>query len=679
MSVKIKIILISFISCILIIVLTSSIFNFIISGYIDKLENNNIEDSFEILNSIINKEENNMGKIAIDWAQWDETYNFLADKNSNFIKNNFNNNTIKELNLNFMIFTDTKGDIVYSENYDLPNEKINLLTKKLNEYIRKLGEFKNNSQIYSGIVLIDKKLLIVTAAPITTSNTKLKNNGILIIAKQVDKELLDYINKVTKAQLSFQEIIDSKQTNTFISVNKNNSYIIASKPLEDIIGDCNILSVLSIKRDTNFEKLYYFKVFIIIFSLTVTVVIAMEVFIKDKLILKRLRRLYEFIDDVAITKDTTARVEISGKDEIYEIGNVTNKMLAELDSLYKEILFLSYSDKLTGLRNRAYIEKCFNELDAENNINYAIIMGDLNGLKFTNDTFGHIEGDRLLYTMANIFKRTCSEDDIVARWGGDEFMILIVNKDSSYVTNLIENIKNECLKVDDFTFNLSIALGSVEKSEVKDSSIEVALGLAEERMYRNKLIETRSASNSTISSLLKTLNENHSETEEHTQRIKKLSLKLGKKLGLSQDKLDELELLSILHDIGKIGIPGNILMKKGKLTEEEWEIMKEHTAIGYRIAKAAPRLAHVADEILCHHERFDGTGYTKGLKGEEIPLLSRIINIVDSFDVMTNNRCYKKATTIENAIEELKRCSGTQFDPALVKVFIDLLIEENFI
>lgn len=194
-------------------------------------------------------------------------------------------------------------------------------------------------------------------------------------------------------------------------------------------------------------------------------------------------------------------------------------------------------------------------------------------------------------------------------------------------------------------------------------------------MYRSKLTEMKSSRNATIKSLEKTLYEKHSETEEHTQRIKELSVQLGKRINLSQDMLNELELLSLLHDIGKIGIPEHILMKPGKLSPEEWEIMKQHAEIGYRIAKATPELSHVANEILCHHEKYDGTGYVQGLSGNEIPLLSRIISIVDSYDVMTHKRVYKDASSRQYALDELERCSGSQFDPVLVDEFFALLRE----
>lgn len=810
MSVKFKTILISIITSIFIIVFTSSIFNFIISGYIDGIENKNIINSFEILDSIINREESNIKKTALDWSHWDDTYNFLLVKNNRYIESNLQYSTLERLNLNLMFFTDPKGNIIYSKTLNVEDETKDLLVQKLFDKSNKIEAYKNDCNSHSGILFVSGKLFIIAISPITTSDEQAKSNGYLIIGRYVDEQLLNYIHTLTKDKIIFQEmmpsdVVDNNVLIDNVSINKNNDYVTAYKQLKDINGNMSVNSTISIKRDIYTNKLYYLKVFVFSFSITVIIFIFIDIFITDKWILKRLRKLYEFIENVAKTKDTNARIQLSGNDEIYEIANSTNKMLSELHSAYndmkiiderfrvimestndgyldfdvitkelymspgwrkfigyestdgldlsleyldkihrnslkrlkykfylvingksdyfeeeynvikssgdtvwvlhrgkvskrsesgkplriistlmnitsrkkyeEEILFLSYSDKLTGLRNRAYIEKKFKELDNDPNTSYSIIMGDLNGLKLTNDTFGHNEGDRLLYSIASILKTVCEKDDIIGRWGGDEFIILVLNKESSYVSNLIQNIKNECAKVNDFTFNLSIALGSVKKDELINA--EAAMGLAEERMYRNKLTEIRSSSNSTISSLVKTLHEKHSETEEHTQRIKNLSVKLGRKLGLPQDKLDELELLSVLHDIGKIGIPGHILMKPGKLTDEEWETMKKHTEIGYRIAKSAPRLAHVADEILCHHERFDGTGYPKGFKGEEIPLLSRIINIIDSFDVMTHSRCYKKASSVEYAIEELKRCSGTQFDPVIAEIFITLLVEEN--
>jgi PAS domain S-box/diguanylate cyclase (GGDEF) domain len=332
----------------------------------------------------------------------------------------------------------------------------------------------------------------------------------------------------------------------------------------------------------------------------------------------------------------------------------------------EELQYLTYYDKLTGIFNRGYYEFILERIDKGGNLPIAIIMGDLNGLKITNDTFGHEEGDKLLRGTAEVLKKVCGSSAIVSRYGGDEFIIVLENMNVKEVEKICREIKRECEKKKVGPIYLNIALGYSIKTN-KNQNINEIIKEAEEMMYRNKLLEDRSARNSITSSLRQTLLEKSNETKEHVERMYNLCVKISDILNLSTSETNELYLLAKLHDIGKIGVDDKILNKPGKLTEEEWSIMKTHSEIGYRIASATPDLMHIAYKILTHHERYDGTGYPKGLKGEEIPLLSRILSIVDAFDVMTNERPYKKAMSVEEAIKELRKCSGTQFDPNLVE------------
>ncbi len=156
-------------------------------------------------------------------------------------------------------------------------------------------------------------------------------------------------------------------------------------------------------------------------------------------------------------------------------------------------------------------------------------------------------------------------------------------------------------------------------------------------------------------------------------RMCDLAVKLGNAVGLHENKLDELKLLAVLHDIGKIAIPDSILFKPGKLTDEEWKIMKTHPEIGYRIAVLSPELIPIAEAILTHHERWDGKGYPKGLWGVDIQVTSRIISIVDTFDAMTHKRVYKDALSEEEALREIEHCAGNQFDPVLAMKFVEIM------
>lgn len=300
------------------------------------------------------------------------------------------------------------------------------------------------------------------------------------------------------------------------------------------------------------------------------------------------------------------------------------------------------------------------------------IIGDLNGLKLTNDVFGHSEGDRLLQKLACILKESFRKEDIVARWGGYEFAVILPKTSSEKAAEICERITGLCVEAGQDPIQPSIALGYAAKdNEFQD--IQQTLKESEKLMYRHKLLDNRSVRSSIIASLQKTLFERSYETEEHAQRIKNVSTRLGLALGLSGTDMDELGLLSLLHDIGKIAVPDSILMKPDKLSPDEWEEMKKHAEIGYRIAHSSQELSHIAEYILSHHERWDGHGYPRGLKGAEIPKLSRIISIVDAYDVMTHTGPYKGAMSHEEAIEEILRCSGKQFDPQIANVFVTVM------
>lgn len=304
-------------------------------------------------------------------------------------------------------------------------------------------------------------------------------------------------------------------------------------------------------------------------------------------------------------------------------------------------------------------------------------MADLNGLKLVNDTYGHNEGDKLLKKMAEILKESCRSNDLIARWGGDEFVILLPETDRRAVKMVVERINqkisNTFLEFEDGSkLPLSAALGYGVKSHYFEDVFEI-LDEAESKMYKNKLTESRSIKSNILNSLLKTLSEKSQETSRHSNRMAALARKLAVKIELNQNEINKLTLIAKLHDIGKTVIPEKILNKKEKLTAAEWKEIKTHPAVGHRILNATEEFSHISEEVLSHHERWDGSGYPRGLKAEKIPLLARIIAIVDAYDVMTSKQVYKAAVSKAEALREIKENAGTQFDPELSKLFIDLI------
>ncbi|HQM39876.1 MAG TPA: diguanylate cyclase [Clostridia bacterium] len=342
----------------------------------------------------------------------------------------------------------------------------------------------------------------------------------------------------------------------------------------------------------------------------------------------------------------------------------------------EEVIYLSQHDILTGLYNRLYLENIYEQIDNQENLPISIIIGDINGLKIINDSLGHMYGDKAIKDIAEILKKCCSDNTIIARTGGDEFMLVLPNTENRQAYSLIKKIEAECniyLENKSNSFYVTISLGCATKNVIEESIIKV-IQQAEENMYRQKIFEYKSQHSAILTSIKKAMFEKSCETEAHSERMAVLSKKIGEHIGLSQEEITALELLSNLHDIGKISIDEGILTKPGKLNEEEWEQIKKHPEVGYRIAQTAPDLMHISEFILSHHERWDGLGYPQGLKGKEIPLLSRIIAIVDSYDAMTQDRPYSRAKTAKEAKKEILDNAGTQFDPVLAKLFVEKVL-----
>jgi diguanylate cyclase (GGDEF)-like protein/PAS domain S-box-containing protein len=353
--------------------------------------------------------------------------------------------------------------------------------------------------------------------------------------------------------------------------------------------------------------------------------------------------------------------------------------ITERKNREEKIKYISYHDNITGIYNRTYFDEVRSVLDCPEQLPLSVIIGDVNGMKLINDTFGHVRGDIMLRDIADILKQCVREGDVVARTGGDEFSILMPRADGQVVKDVADKIRDLCNQKrleDNNEVYIDIALGYATKSKPEEPLDKIII-LAEDWMYRRKLLEQRSIHNDYLSYIKTTMLEKSNETEEHAERLVRLSKKLGKEMGLSEKSLDELELVAMLHDIGKISIDKNILTKPGKLSDEEWREIKKHPEVGFRIAKSTSGLSHIAEYILCHHERWDGSGYPLGLSGTDIPLISRIIAVVDSYDAMTQDRAYRKALTTDMAIEEILTNKGTQFDPDIADIFVKNVLNES--
>ncbi len=389
-------------------------------------------------------------------------------------------------------------------------------------------------------------------------------------------------------------------------------------------------------------------------------------------------------------RDMTDNVHIEGY--LISLYNITKLMARE-----QEILYLYERDPLTGLRNRQNLETYMASLNRVEHLPLSILYGDINGLKIINDALGHAVGDQLLKAIADILTRCCEPEHRIFRIGGDEFLIFQENTteqqshklmakihamcESYNVTHGISNgpisqksVINPQAHSNVSPFYLSISLG-VSMVEDLETSVESAVYLAEEAMYKRKLIEDHSFHSGILSAMLNVLEDKSPDEAEHGNRLAYYARCFGQALKLNHEDIEACALVARLHDIGKVGIDGNILEKSTILTKDDWEHLKRHPEIGYRIAINSHELTHVADAIYAHHERWDGRGYPRNLVGAHIPLIARIIAILDAYDAITHERSYRAKKSHLEAIEELKSQRGLQFDPDLVDAFVRLLIE----
>lgn len=354
------------------------------------------------------------------------------------------------------------------------------------------------------------------------------------------------------------------------------------------------------------------------------------------------------------------------------LGNIID--VTEKKKFEKKLEYISLHDQLTGLYNRAYFEEELKRLSASREYPITIIAADVNGLKLVNDTMGHDKGDELLAACAQVLKKAFRSSDVLARVGGDEFVALLPHTGEKTGRSILKRLR---LSIDKHNrehpeLPLSVSFG-IATADAPEQSLREVYKKADDLMYQEKLYLGAGARSKIVNALLTALSERDYITEGHARRMQKLCQELGEKVGLSAQQLANLSLLAQVHDLGKVGIPDRILFKRGPLTEREWEVMRHHPEKGYRIALSSPDLAGIADLILKHHEKWDGTGYPLGLKGEEIPIECRILSIVDAFDAMTAGRPYRRAKTVREALEEIRRCAGTQFDPKLAEAFIEMM------
>ena len=330
-------------------------------------------------------------------------------------------------------------------------------------------------------------------------------------------------------------------------------------------------------------------------------------------------------------------------------------------------------DYMTGFTQWEQFQRCCAENPYDFDHPSTAVTFDIVGLGEVNRTFGHEVGDQRIRSLARSMREHMAPDTYFVR--GYEAHLIAVCRGCSEddIMDSVEQIIKE------FRGSVLYGMSSTADSSIsgnENRNIIKAVETASRSLQVKKLLSSKSAHSQTLTSLVRALQESDSDTEAHVKRTQKMGAALGERIGLTDAQQADLSLLCLLHDIGKIGVPLEILNKPGRLTDEEWAVLRTHAEKGYQIAMSSNELSAIANMILCHHEQWDGKGYPNHISGEDIPILSRVISVVDAYDAMVNNRSYRKGRSPQEAQDEIRRCSGTQFDPNIAAEFIRML-EEN--
>lgn len=418
---------------------------------------------------------------------------------------------------------------------------------------------------------------------------------------------------------------------------------------------------------------------------------------------------FEWIEKVSVTNRETTKENISklfkGEIETYDTDLVVHKKdgtittwdfhasrighlpdgrelavgigidISERIKLQEKLTYFSFRDDLTGLYNRRFYEEELTRLNVSRNYPFSLLLCDVNALKLQNDAFGHQYGDMLLKEVSDALRRACRSEDIIARIGGDEFVVILSNTPRETAEEVMNRVNQQLVGRSINDIPISVAMGT-HTSKDKNVDINRVYRIAEENMYQNKLLTSMQIKEDTINIILDRLFAEDEYTKIHSIETSKYAKELAVAIGLDDQRVKIIEQAGYLHDIGKIVMPHSILKKESELDEIEYIEILKHAETGYRILSNGRNLSNVAAIVLEHHEKWDGSGYPQKKTGNDILEGARIVSIADAYSAMTTQRCYrKKPLSKEEAIEELRKSQGRQFDPKFIDIFIEKVIK----
>ena len=674
------------------------------------LEQNAVHDNIQRTQHLWGKEQVTLVSAVGDWAPWDDLFDFARQPNSReFVEKNLQDASMANLQVDIAVVTDPVGKILFVKAIDQDAKREVPVPDQLQRHIMPGQKYLQGLQgetPLNGVLWLENQPVLLAAQRIFKSDHSGESPGILVFLRKVDEKLLKEMADIVQAPVFItadQSVLSQgEKHDQHLHANADERFIRAMLPVTDLYGNVAFAIVIDTARSFTLEAQKQFKFFIGLMFFLIVAIVVISTAGLHLLVLRRLKQIDDYLKQVDILTGDVKKIEIAGNDELTQVATTVNHLLDKIAvdrqqieqinrqlqeelaerTLAEQVLqFSNEHDALTGLFNRRYFEAKLVSLRQTGAKGVGVICCDLDGLKLVNDTFGHAAGDVMLQRTAAMLREVLPEPTLIARVGGDEFVVLLTEVDESLLRQAYGKLQvyKQAGMQDSEEFPLQISVGYRYRYQCEPDSNELdqMLKEADDEMYRQKLSSTHSNRNVVVQTIMKMLEIRDYATEGHSQRMGDLAVALAEQIGLANNSKNDLRLLAQFHDLGKIGVPDQILLKPGPLTAEERKEMERHSEIGHRIAMVVPEFLPVADLILKHHEWWNGTGYPLGLQGDSIPVENRILSIVDAYDAMTSDRPYRAAMTQRAAIEELRRCRGSQFDPVLVDQFITLLAAAN--
>jgi diguanylate cyclase (GGDEF)-like protein/PAS domain S-box-containing protein len=375
-------------------------------------------------------------------------------------------------------------------------------------------------------------------------------------------------------------------------------------------------------------------------------------------------------DGGTVCVEISIRLRLSGDGGLEVVG--ISRDVSGRKRWEEEILYLNHHDPLTNLHNRRYYTDQLDRLNTRENMPLSLVLADVNNLKLLNDAFGHSAGDELLIAFAGVLKNTLRTSDVAARVGGDEFVLLLPHTKAVQAERIVQRIRDALRLKSVHNVAISASFGIATQYSPK-GDISRVYRMAEDNMYREKLLSSRSMRDEVLRQILEGLYEKSGHERRHSRVVSRLCMEIGREMGLGEEDIEELGILGLYHDIGKIALDAKILNKRSALSQDEMKEMMRHPEIGYQILRSFSGMGNIAEWSLAHHRRLDRTGYPAMLPGE-MPFKSRILSVAEAFDMMTGDYPFRETMTVGQAAQELIDCCGSQFDQNIVCAFVERVL-----